>query len=116
MRGIEKNGAASRIFQSRIRDTREENFTVVVKTTMKFRSRFVRGNRIRIVSPSGSRNRQLSRVFSLKVTFLPFEIYRTTMRDVARPITLSPNLDIRFFRKEKKEKKKKKNYITLDDM
>lgn len=26
MRGIEKNGAASRIFQSRIRDTREENF------------------------------------------------------------------------------------------
>lgn len=90
--------------------------TVVVKTTMKFRSRFVRGNRIRIVSPSGSRNRQLSRVFSLKVTFLPFEIYRTTMRDVARPITLSPNLDIRFFTKEKKEKKKKKNYITLDDM
>lgn len=90
--------------------------TVVVKTMMKFRSRFVRGNRIRIVSPSGSRNRQLSRVFSLKVTFLPFEIYWTTMRDVARPITLSPNLDIRFFRKEKKEKKKKKNYITLDDM
>lgn len=70
MRGIEKNGAVSRIFQSRIRDTREENFTVVVKTTMKFRSRFVRGNRIRIVSPSGSRNRQLSRVFSLKVTSL----------------------------------------------
>lgn len=38
------------------------------------------------------------------------------MRDVARLITLSPNLDIRFFRKEKKEKKKRKNYITLDDM
>lgn len=61
--------------------------TVVVKITMKFRS--FGGNRIRIVSPSGTRNRKLSPVLSLKVTFLPFEIYRTTMRDVARPTTLS---------------------------
>lgn len=105
MRGIEKNGAVSRIFQSRIRDTREENFTVVVKTTMKFRSRFVRGNRIRIVSPSGSRNRQLSRVFSLKVTFLPFEIYRTTWLD--RSLSLQTSIFVSLEKKKRKRKRKK---------
>lgn len=105
MRGIEKNGAASRIFQSRIRDTREENFTVVVKTTMKFRSRFVRGNRIRIVSPSGNRNRQLSRVFSLKVTFLPFEIYRTTWLD--RSLSLQTSIFVSLEKKKRKRKRKK---------
>lgn len=108
MRGIEKNGAASRIFQSRIRDTREENFTVVVKTTMKFRSRFVRGNRIRIVSPSGSRNRQLSRVFSLKVTFLPSKfIERRCETWLDRSLSLQTSIFVSLEKKKRKRKRKK---------
>lgn len=59
MRRIEKTG--SRIFRIHARKISKE----IVKTTMKFRSRFVRGNRIRIVSPRAGVETENFLAFSL---------------------------------------------------